>query len=48
MRIASYNLWNADEGMPIRAQQLVTEIQTVQADILCLQEVRIVRISNLF
>lgn len=39
MRIASYNLWNSDVGMPIRAQQLVTEIQTVQADILCLQEV---------
>lgn len=40
MRIASYNLWNSDVGMPTRAQQLVTEMQTVQADILCLQEVQ--------
>lgn len=39
MRIATYNTWNSDAGMPIRFRQLVDAINGVQADILCLQEV---------
>jgi endonuclease/exonuclease/phosphatase family metal-dependent hydrolase len=39
MKIASYNIWNDERGMPLREQQIVHEIQTLNSDILCLQEV---------
>lgn len=39
MRIATYNVWNSDTGMPMRFRQLVGEIIGVRADIICLQEV---------
>jgi endonuclease/exonuclease/phosphatase family metal-dependent hydrolase len=39
MKIASYNIWNDERGMPLREQQIVKEIQALDTDILCLQEV---------
>lgn len=39
MRIATYNTWNSDAGMPIRFRQLADAINGARADILCLQEV---------
>ena len=40
MIIATYNLWNSDEGMPDRESHIIDEIRKASADILCLQEVR--------
>ena len=40
MRFATYNVWNADEGMPQREKYIIDEIINCKADILCLQEVR--------
>lgn len=40
MRIATYNIWNSDAGMPERIQSILTRIALVDADVLCLQEVR--------
>lgn len=39
MRIATYNIWNSDAGMPMRFRQLIDEIVGADTDILCLQEV---------
>ena len=39
MKLATYNIWNSDAGMPIRFQQLSREIIESGADIICLQEV---------
>jgi len=39
MKIATYNIWNSQEGMPIRGQQIYEEIKNIDADIICLQEV---------
>lgn len=39
MKIATYNIWNSDIGMPIRFNQLTNEIIGINADIICLQEV---------
>lgn len=39
MKIATYNIWNSDRGMPLRMQQIIDEIKTVNADVFCLQEV---------
>lgn len=39
MRIATYNIWDSDSGMPMRFQHLIDEIKNVDADIMCLQEV---------
>lgn len=39
MKIATYNIWDSDAGMPFRMQQLLDEIILIDADILCLQEV---------
>lgn len=39
MKIATYNIWDSDAGMPFRFRQLVDEIARTGADILCLQEV---------
>ena len=37
MRIATYNIWNSDAGMPMRFRQLIDEIVGADTDILCLQ-----------
>lgn len=39
MRIATYNVWDSDAGMPARFECLVNEIVGISADIICLQEV---------
>ncbi len=39
MKIATYNVWNDNKGMGMRFQQLLKEIQSVDADIIGLQEV---------
>ncbi len=39
MKIATYNIWNSEAGMPFRLQQITNEIKKIQADIICLQEV---------
>ena len=39
MKIATYNIWDSDMGMPIRFRQLTDEISKTKADIICLQEV---------
>lgn len=38
--LATYNIWNSDEGMPFRAECMAKEIQKINSDILCLQEVK--------
>ncbi len=38
MKIATYNIWDSDRGMPARLDQLVDEIIGVKADVVCLQE----------
>lgn len=40
MKIATYNIWNSNTGMPLRQQYIINEIRTINADILCLQEVQ--------
>lgn len=40
MRIATYNIWNSESGMPQRNQCLINEIKKEAADIICLQEVK--------
>lgn len=40
MKIATYNIWNSHEGMPKREEYLIKEIRKVDADVICLQEVR--------
>ncbi len=40
MRIATFNIWNSDRGMPWRVQQVIGEIKKVDADVICLQEVK--------
>lgn len=39
MKIASYNIWDSDAGMPERFSQITDEIINTGADIVCLQEV---------
>lgn len=39
MKIATYNIWNSESGMPDRARHIVEEITDVKADVICLQEV---------
>ncbi len=39
MKIATYNIWNSENGMPYRNNYIVNEIQKIKADIICLQEV---------
>lgn len=40
MKIATYNIWNSDVGMPLRRDQTVNEIIGLNADLLCLQEMK--------
>lgn len=39
MKIATYNVWNSDTGMPERENQIIDEINALDADIIALQEV---------
>lgn len=39
MKIATYNIWNSECGMPYRSKYTVQEIQKIKADVICLQEV---------
>ena len=39
VRIATYNIWNSEEGMPQRENYIIDEIINCNADIVCLQEV---------
>jgi len=40
MKIATFNIWDSDIGMPRRGQQIIDEIKAVNADIICLQKVK--------
>lgn len=40
MKIATYNIWNSENGMPYRSKYIVDEIAKIRADVLCLQEVQ--------
>ena len=40
MKFATYNIWNSERGMPLREQQIINEIKTINSDIICLQEVK--------
>ncbi len=40
MRIATYNLWNSRQGQPLRHAWLLRELKALNADLLCLQEVK--------
>ena len=40
MRLATYNVWNSKEGMPQREKYIIDEIANINAEIICLQEVR--------
>ncbi len=40
MRIATYNIWNSQNGMPFRENHILIELKSIDADIICLQEVR--------
>ncbi len=39
MRIVTYNIWNTDKAISERKQAILTQIQKMNADIVCLQEV---------
>lgn len=39
MKIATYNIWNCEMGMPYRTGCIINEIADVNADVICLQEV---------
>ena len=39
MKVLTYNLWNSQDGMPKRAEQICCVLEEQKADILCLQEV---------
>ena len=38
MRISTYNIWDSERGMPARFYQILAEIKSNNADILCVQE----------
>ena len=39
LKIATYNIWNSESGMPYRIKYIVNEIKLINADMICLQEV---------
>ena len=39
MKLATYNIWNSENGMPHRWKYIVNEIQKINANVVCLQEV---------
>lgn len=47
MKIATYNIWNSESGMPTRNQYIINEIRKVSADIICLQEVKNIQQAEL-
>jgi endonuclease/exonuclease/phosphatase family metal-dependent hydrolase len=47
MRIATYNIWNETKGSGDRLEQIIAEINTVNADIIGLQEVTQPRYDDL-
>jgi endonuclease/exonuclease/phosphatase family metal-dependent hydrolase len=47
LKIATFNIWNSDVGMPLREKQIINEIKSVNSDLICLQEVRIEVYKNL-
>lgn len=40
MKIATYNIWNSQNGMPERENQIIDEINSLDSDVIVLQEVR--------
>lgn len=40
MKIGTYNIWNSENGLPHRTEYIINEIRMIDADIICLQEVR--------
>jgi len=40
MKIATYNIWCSERGMPYREEQIIGEISALDADVIALQEVR--------
>lgn len=39
MRIATYNVWNENKGLGNRSEQIISEIEKVNADVIALQEI---------
>ena len=39
MRIATFNIWDSNKGMPNRKKMIIKELKSLDADIICLQEV---------
>lgn len=37
--LATYNIWNSSEGMPVREKYIIDEIRKINSDVICLQEV---------
>ena len=37
LKIATYNIWNSESGMPYRIKYIVNEIKLINADVICLQ-----------
>lgn len=40
MKIATYNIWNSETGMPERENQIIDEINALDSDVIVLQEVK--------
>lgn len=40
MKLATYNVWDSDAGMPERENQIIDQINSLDADVIALQEVR--------
>ncbi len=40
MRIATYNIWNSEQGLPYRTNCIIGEIRKLNADVICLQEIK--------
>jgi hypothetical protein len=47
MKIATYNVWNSEKGFPKRLQQIIEEINRIDADIIGLQEVSDARLQSI-
>ena len=39
MKLASFNVWDSPAGMPHRREQILLALSSLNADVLCLQEV---------
>lgn len=40
MKLATYNVWDSDVGMPEREKQIIEQIKALDSDVIALQEVR--------